>query len=523
MQKKPSRLAKIEGDEQSTFVCSDEESITCENEVQSKEENANSDEEADIVDLMNRIELMKKERSSLWLQEFKEWMDQAPENFVDGSKYNGALLNHNNKEKYLKNKRRHKHLGETSRYVSDSVQASGDESSTNILDSENSFADTSTGFSAQQYFDRIGEAASKFFMGHAGEAAVPVSGRKEPKQEHLNSYHKTGAESANAKNFHLDSFAVPEGDILSAKSSFTTLAAIDDIMESHSSSACPGSPPHYQEDILHRRHNLEEEFLQLSAESYSAASSDSYTSHSEDDSAEFGSLIPQIDRSQIDELSERSLDGHSSVDSYYDKRHDILQLTQNGLDPVDSGPEKVSGRMDLRKADLSPQSCGNSFVASEHKGEIGCLVKQEANWMEKEKCKRKAIKRVISLSQDKIIDDGTEPSHKLNGSLGVYRDEMEDELDKQVSHGSNFEKSIDKRLNWKNGITTSHIHDGSNIVSATKSSSLEIDDLVVNYFNSNIADFGCKETCKRYVHCNCMLEEKSGAKERLLSFCLLSY
>ncbi|KAF6155229.1 hypothetical protein GIB67_019755 [Kingdonia uniflora] len=42
-------------------------------------------------------------------------------------------------------------------------------------------------------------------------------------------------------------------------------ASIDQIMGSYSSSTYPGSPPHYQEDILHLRHSLEEEIMQLFA------------------------------------------------------------------------------------------------------------------------------------------------------------------------------------------------------------------------------------------------------------------
>ncbi|KAI3784292.1 hypothetical protein L1987_43389 [Smallanthus sonchifolius] len=51
----------------------------------------------------------------------------------------------------------------------------------------------------------------------------------------------------------------------------TILDTVGDSIELRSPSVYAGSPPHYQEDILHRRHNLEEEFLQLSAESYSVA------------------------------------------------------------------------------------------------------------------------------------------------------------------------------------------------------------------------------------------------------------
>ena len=70
MQKKISRLASLEGEGESTYLCSDQDSVSIDNEVRSREETALSDDDAEIVDLMNKVELMKKERSVLWLREF---------------------------------------------------------------------------------------------------------------------------------------------------------------------------------------------------------------------------------------------------------------------------------------------------------------------------------------------------------------------------------------------------------------------------------------------------------------------
>ncbi|KAK3026257.1 hypothetical protein RJ639_041633, partial [Escallonia herrerae] len=397
-QKKFSRLASIESEEQSVYVCSDQDSVSCDNDIRNKEENTISDEEVEIVDLMNRIEVMKKERSALWLQEFKEWMNLDSGNIVNNARYSKALSNPD-KDSCIKNKTRHKHLGESSRYVSDSVQASGDESSTNVVESDNSFADTSTGFSAQKYFDRIGDAASKLFAGPSGGIPVPAIGRYDSNQENLKPHYYDKARSMKATSS--DSFRVAEDDRMSAKNGVTHLAAIDDIIGSNSSSVCPGSPPHYQEDILHRRHNLEEEFLQLSAESYSVASSDSNTSYSEEESAELGTFIPQDDQSAVDDLSERS-EGESSVNCSrtYDKTNDALLLTRNG--------ERASAMMEHEESDIPPQLHRDSSAAYMHKG---------ADCIDQNNGKRKSKKRVISLSAETAVNDKTDPSHLLNGSL----------------------------------------------------------------------------------------------------------
>ncbi|XP_059643968.1 uncharacterized protein LOC132285767 isoform X2 [Cornus florida] len=514
--KKLSRLACIENEEQSSHICSDQESVLCDNEIQSKEENALSDEEAEIVGLMNRIEFMKKERSILWLQEFKDWMHHSSEDFMDSSKHSGAILNFG-EENYSKNKTKQKHLGESSRYVSDSVQASGDESSTNILESDNSFADTSISFNAYQYYDRVGESASKFFMGQTGGGSVSTVERTDPKREHLKSYSNERHLSAKAGNSNLDSFAVPGSDNMDAKSKVAPLTVIDNIMESYSSSACLGSPPHYQEDILHRRQNLEEEFLQLSAESFSVASSDSNTSCSEDDFTKFGPLIPQVDQSLIEEFPEKNADGHSSllfsVDSYYNTRHENSNVTENG-----SCAEQGCGILNLVEPDNSMQVCGNDFPTGVYDGEIGRFVKQDADWSENKKNKRKPKKRVVSLLEETGTDDRAEPSQRLNGHLDVC---INVEEGKQVSHGSDFQMSIDENRAWRSATATSLTTDCDTNLSGTKPSSLETVP-IEKIFNSNVAEVGVQESCKRYMRCSCILEHKSGYKESEVALLLSS-
>lgn len=525
LQKKLSRLADIESEGQSTCVCSDQESVSCDNEVQGKEENVALDDEAEIVDLMNRIEFMKKERSNLWLEEFKEWMNQASDISVyDGGKYSGDIILDPDSGNYSESKTGHKHLGESSRYVADSVQSYGEENSMNIPESDNSVEDMSAGFSGQQYIDRIDEAVSKIFTGHAAGVSVPLIGRSDPNQDNLKSYYVEGAQSVKAGSSHLDSCTVPAVDKMREKKSVRPLAAIDDIMESYSSSACLGSPPHYQEDILQRRQNLEEEFLQLSAESYSIASSDSNTSYSDDDSAEFVVFIPQDDPSLINELSDRSVDDYyssvlHSVETSTQKRHNVSQFTQNGKYSLDSRARQNSGIIKHTEPCTSPLLCHDSFSARAHDGETVCHVNQEADSLENKKCNRRSKRRVISLTNENNMDDKTVPAHEVNGSLDVSRDDVVDERMKQVSHGSD-RHTCKKTLATSNSndgqniLSTSNSNDSQNILSETKLDYLGTDDIIMNYFSSNVADSVVQETCRQYMCCNCILEEISECKER---------
>lgn len=480
LQRKVSRLASIGCEEESTGVFSDQESVSCDIDIQSRADTVISEDEAEIVDLMNRVELMKKERSVLWLREFKEWMDHASETSVDRGKDNEASL-HNERENYLKIRSSKKYLGESSRYVSDSVQASGDESSTNILESDNSFADTSTGLPANPYFSQIG------LLGISGGDSLVGLGRMDTNKERLKTHSHEGIKiiSPQARISHPDTGIQGRHRVIE-NLSVSPLSAIDDISESHSTIACPGSPPHYQEDILHRRHNLVEEILQLSAESYSVASSDSNTSCSDDDSCE---SIPEFDKSTNDNYLNRNVKENSSPNDFKDKdcdqRHEIFHVRENGED----------------------------FPAVALDDEIAHFVNQEADYLEKRKGKRKMKKRIISLVGENNVVGKTEPSHESNGNLDFLRADMEPEQGKQISCQSELQEVIHKEQKWTNRNRAPPIDDTSSF-SGSRCLSPGGNDFIENYFNINVADSSIHETCRQYLHCDCVLEPESKYKER---------
>ncbi|XP_058195516.1 uncharacterized protein LOC131311901 isoform X3 [Rhododendron vialii] len=506
--KKHSRLASIECEEQAMQIGSDQDSVSCENETLSKE-NDISDEETEIVGLMNRIEDMKKERSALWLLEFKDWLDQESENFMDKAKYNASLSNPE-REHNPKLRTRQRHHGESSRYVSDSFQASGDESSMNILESDSSFADNYSVLHARQYFDRINEAASKFSMEHTSRNSVSAVGKKDLKQEQLNTYPNDSCFSIGAGNYYLDPLAIGGAEKIDANNKITPKNAIVDIMESRSPSICPGSPPHYQQDILHRRNYLEEEFLQLSAKSYSVASSDSDTSLSEDDFTKFGSFIPEGDQSKIEEFSDRS--GHLSRHQFeerHNKGHEVSPLMQNGVHLSASYAEQASG---ILASEHSPQLLRDNIPTSECDDAIVHCGKHEADWLERKNCRRKPKRRFILPVEEKNSVDGSgHPSLKLYGDVDNGMDRVEDERRREI-HGSVLH-SIDKKKTSDIGIPPSRSRNGVRIISGSDSVSLVAEDFIGNLFNSTIGDLGVHETCREYVQCNCIIEQKSGFGE----------
>ncbi|KAK6127747.1 hypothetical protein DH2020_038523 [Rehmannia glutinosa] len=424
--KRISRLVSIENDNQSTYMCSDQDSLSCDNEIQSKDGNANTDEAAEIEDLMNRIEFMKKDHSVLWLQEFKEWMNQTSENHVDGNKFRSAILN-NIEERRLKSEIKDEDLAETSRYISDSFQLSGDESSTILLESETSFADASTVVSAQRYFDQIGEAASRFFMGHAAGDRSGVKNYN-VNQEELRLLNNDGSVSADAGDSRFNSLAVPRGDSVSTKNVASPSTSLNDINESHLSLACPGSPPHYQEDILHRRRNLEEEFLQLSAESFSVASSDSNTSCSEDDSANFGPSATHVDHSVFDNSSEMGHNGFrvasyrfGAGDAYHDN---ILASKQNGTHMSSPCAKGNFVSIDGGELETSALPCSSSFPDAMHDDASLGFDKEKPDWLEKAKRRRKPRKRMISLPEEEDVHGDTDSSKKSSDHVETCQSDI---------------------------------------------------------------------------------------------------
>ncbi|GAV73423.1 LOW QUALITY PROTEIN: LRR_4 domain-containing protein, partial [Cephalotus follicularis] len=498
--KKLSRLASIESEEESTNVCSDQESTSCDIDIQSKGEIVKSDDEAEVVDLMNRLELMKKERSILWLREFKEWMDHASEDCVDGSHYNGSTLHPGTgKENFLKNKNSHRHLGESSNYILHSIQASGDGSSTNILESDNSIRDMSTSLHAHQYFDHIGA------LGITGGFSLPGMERMDLTQDYpiSQSYEGISRLSLHGKISRPDAFTFQRGTKPVQEVTESTFTCYDEILESQSPTAVHGSPPHYQKDILHRRHYLGEEILQLSGESYSVELSDSNTSCSEDDFCEFGSLMLEDDQSLKSDYRNNSVGGHEDFfeSSYYVRGHENSLTRENGRFTTS---QLTSSMLKLAISDDSLEFGSNDFPSGVHDGENADFVDHAGDCVIKRKGKREQKRRIVPLLGENFKVGKMETSQRLNGNMNSCGALCEQALRKEIVGISSNQKVVDKEQNQVDTTTTSLISDASRC--SVANSSLGSDDFIGNYFNKNLGDSRIGETCSRYMCCDCVLE-----------------
>ncbi|KAI3946456.1 hypothetical protein MKX01_017672 [Papaver californicum] len=460
--KKMSRLASIANEEQrrlNALEVNEQDSMSCESEILSRDDNIISDGEAEIIGLMNKVEFMKKERSVLWLREFKEWMDQAPEGMVDSYRVTG--LSSPGKENYIPNKSYHKHVGESSRYVSESVQTSGVERSTNVLESHNVFADTSSGVNSNQYLYSANERTPESSVLGISRDAPPMLRVEGPDlQEGL-------LQSYSQEDLDFSEPSLTQGnDGVGKKPSGKSLAGIDALLESHSfTSTNPGSPPHYQENILHRRHNLEEEFLQLSTESLSLASSDTDTSCSDDHLCKSDKSLDEDELLSDEELSNVMVNDHSkafSRDRYWKGRHGAVHVKR--LEPKHGQQVHTAEKLgNATFVDIESDTCD----------EADCLVHKKGI--------RKTKKRVILLLDGESTENNTGAlSNRENGISDL------DDLNLCGRAGLMSKSTTDNPLN---------------------------DKFIKDYFHANVADADVSETCSQHMLCDTVFEEDSRYKE----------
>ncbi|KAK3406093.1 hypothetical protein EUGRSUZ_K02277 [Eucalyptus grandis] len=468
--KKQSRLASIESEEESIYMCSDYDTVSCDNEVSSREETVRGDDEAGIVDLMNRAELMKRERSVFWLREFKEWIDQSSEILMENGKFDS--------------RNRKWHHGENSRYTSNSFQDSGDGSSTNNLELDRSLAPSH----GHRFLDQINGVVN------AGGVSLLDMGGTNLTHEH--NYHG----SKHTKGSHYNKLAA-NGQQMAANS-IIPVPSGDDTIERRSSSSYHGSPPHYQENILQRHDSMVDEILQLSADSYSAASLDT-TSCSEDDLTEFGTSLSDVDKRLNGGPQNFKVDGHFLINSFEEKCDD-LKNPSPGTDEICESSIDVPAKQPSRILDLDVQYYTGSH---HHDGEILESVNEGVKLSEKRKSKRKPMKRVVALSEESRGFDKSGAPSAAGGPTDTSS--LEDGQTKQIFRGSDMEEVCEKQA-W-DAVSTQ-----TNDTATAREKSLTggTDEFIERYFYMNVATSGSHETCEQYLRCDCVLEQESIYRER---------
>ena len=446
------RLASIDCEEESTYVNSDQETVSCDHE---NKDNLKCDQDADIFGLIRKVENLKKERSVLWLREFKEWMDHSSEDFADVSK---DRLGTNMENKYYTNTTgtSRQHSG-TRRYSSRSLRASRDKGHRKNLECNGSSVDHKTGMDDMKSVEGNETQTMTSDISSLGLQATNQS-----------------QEFAPVEPNNLFSTA-PSGGKLAENGNASTLDIGQDIMGSFSSTY-PGSPPHYQKDVLHRRQNLVEEILQLSADSYSVASSDSTSSCSEDDNYDSESEYSNHENSRLTDLL--------SVNRL---REEIPGREPKVTSSLDSQPENGSSIIGSLRTDGSMKENTSNSLSELHNGEHICHL------VETKKSIRKPIKRYVSFQKDESCITNAEASR--SGDADICLSGSDHLLGSSLSMMCS---SSDRNIRY---LGTDRTHEGRG-------------DSVEEYFSAKLADSSSQETCRTYMSCDFILQKGSTYKQR---------
>lgn len=254
MQKRHSRVVCIDEEQ---CEAPDKDSISSDGDYLRKDENLISDSEEEIMELISRIEAMKKEHSILWLRDVRDWLDKTAEELQDGK--NMGETNYNDDKVILSSQiEGHKLPGETK---ADFNEVSEIGSVINVPES-----DIYNGKTISKTNLRIGAIGSQ---------------HHEPE---ICSTSKSNLSEAPLSN---------EGYAMGSLNQTAQLFTLENIMGSRSNSSGDELPPQFKEDILLHLQNIEDENLKHSSDSHSVASSNSDTNSSDDESCRFDDSSPE--------------------------------------------------------------------------------------------------------------------------------------------------------------------------------------------------------------------------------------
>uniref|UniRef100_A0A0D9VRC7 Serine/threonine-protein kinase 11-interacting protein n=1 Tax=Leersia perrieri TaxID=77586 RepID=A0A0D9VRC7_9ORYZ len=457
--KKISRLALIVEEERS--LCDedvDQQTTPHESDSSKKDEVAAHDNDIKITSLINTAELLKKEKSTDWLREFKEWMDENMENtevenlYIDFNGSNGRNEKQNKRQKAQKN----------SKNISDLVQTSEGGSSSNLLESDLSFTDDA-------FYSATGVTTESSHEGNIYHA---------PLRLHLNSSQQLPPLTFVGTS-HADSFCAMEEGTGNLHTNGVSSNAMSKLIEPSLSltNSSPRSPPQYKEDILHRRLCLEEEFLQTSGDFNCAAPLGSDSSCSDDSSGDLCSCNSEDECDAIRTKMELSLNGQiapfSSVGDYEEKDEMNCFPGKKSLPDYSAEDENFSDSIEFVIKDSHDRhgSNGHFGEGSDH------LVRQQGN----KKFKLRAPPLFKSHNGTKLVFP------KVNG------DKMDDGVDIGNGH-------LGCSLN-KDSLCTS---------ANTVSCNTEKYKLVEDFFNLEIAS-DASEICEKTIFCGYIFQDGIGS------------
>ncbi|XP_074563839.1 uncharacterized protein LOC141820428 [Curcuma longa] len=471
--KKFSRLANIEDEEDRRLISSDQESILCDSESLRKDETI-SDSESRIAKLMNVAKYMKNERSPIWLQKFKKYLDQTPDKFVDKNHSMEFGLAY----PIIRQAKDHKQSGSisSSKYIIEVAETLEGETSQSNLDLNMPVKDSDNGkFSSKEITEL--EIAKN-------DSNTSLNGRNSGlnSQRGKSNFYSLEANDVSHLKVKLHSIDSDSSDGV-YESENAPMVAPEKIIGSHPSSLHPISPPHYREDILHRRLDHEEEFLQHSADATSMETSD--------DTSSSGGVSHNLSSSSLDSLLNQAPMKHVSSDNSLTSldikylaggRHARPSIKANNILLYDNCVEQdVSVEVNLEDSDYLSYAQG---ICSNGRDCFNHIANHEVGGSEKQKVRSKPKRRLISLSGNL----NTEPIlDKPNGN-GVTQIHLKDAQERNMTCSDT----------------------GSGALNPVQNGNLK------ELLQLKIVDFGTSEaeTIEDIVCCDCIFQLGTVIKER---------
>nr|XP_034572130.1 uncharacterized protein LOC117836752 isoform X2 [Setaria viridis] len=476
--RKISRLASIvEGERNLSDDGTDQQSTPCDSDSSKKDETAGADHDIRIASLINTAELLKKEKSSDWLREFKEWMDDNADK-TDGENLSADVTYGNGS--YARQKKRQKAHKETSNNMSDLVHVSEGGSSSNLLESDSSFTDN----------------AHSGSNGIVKESSNEVNANQVHLTMHLN-YFQRPPPLELVGTSHTDPFSELEDGSRNMLANGTPSNTMSKLIESSPYNAYPSpqSPPQYKEDILHRRLFLEEEFLQISGHLHSVGSLGSDSSCSDDSSDDFCSCNSEDDCAAMQTKMELALNGQVALFPFVDSDHEGNKYFSAEKSLSDHSAEDEPIRTDHREFDIEEFHDSN-----QRNGHLG----QNSGHLVGQKGKQRFKRRIFALKNH----NGTKiESIKMNG----------DQVDEHVLAEGNGHLTCDpsKSTPKKEG-SESHYsrilpkNVSTNITSCTTGEHM----IVKDFINLEVAKNDKSETCEQVACCAYLFQEAGALVQR---------
>ncbi|CAL4921529.1 unnamed protein product [Urochloa decumbens] len=475
--RKISRLASIvEGERNLSDDGTDQQSTPCDSDSSKKDEIAAADYDIRIASLINTAELLKKQKSSNWLREFKEWMDDNAEK-TEGENLSIDFTNENGRS--VRQKKRQKAHKETSNDMSDLVHVSEGGSSSNLLESDSSFTDN----------------AHYGSNGITKESSNEVNANQAHLMMHLNSFQRPPPLELVGTS-HTDPFSEMEDGSRNMLANGTPSNTMSKLIESSPYNVYPSpqSPPQYKEDILHRRLFLEEEFLQISGHLHSVGSLGSDGSCSDDSSDEFCSCNSEDDDcAAIQTKMELALNGQVASFPFVDSNHEGKKSGEQSLSDHSAEDEPI--HTDHREFGI--EEFHDSNQRNGHLGQnSGHLVGQRG--MQKFKRRVFPLKNHngAKLESIKMNGDQVDELVLVEGN-GHLTHEPSRSTPKKEGTGSHCSRILPKNVS-------------TNITSCNTGEYK----IVKDFFNLEVANNDKSETCEQVACCAYLFHEASTVVQR---------